>query len=288
MRKSTALLSVLLISICSCVSLHAQTTPYDEWCERAAAAIEADSLVQAERYIRQALRQDPSNPQNALLFSNLGTIQRKLYQYNDALESYDLALSIAPRNIPILLNRAALCMEMNNYEQARIDYSLVLDLQPANREALLMRAYIYRQERDYRAARVDYDSLLKHIPQDFEGRLGLAMLEQKEKKYDAALSLLTRMIDEKIERTSLLTSLQHALVYVARAGVKKDMGQNESALMDLNEAIRLNSSLAEAYLVRGQIYLLLHKKELARNDFGQASSLGIPMQEIRSWMEQCK
>ena len=287
MKKSAARLFVVLISICFPVFIHAQTA-YNEWCERAAAAIEADSLVPAQEYIRQALRQDPSNPQNALLFSNLGTIQRKLYKYNDALESYNLALNIAPRNVPILLNRAALCMELGNYEQARIDYSLFLDLQPANREALLMRAYIYRQENDYRAARADYDSLLRYIPQDFEGRLGLAMLEQKEKKYDAALSLLTRMIDEKIEGTSLLTSPQHALVYAARAGVKKDMGENESALIDLNEAIRLNSSLSEAYLVRGQIYLLLHNKESARNDFKQALSLGIPMQEIRIWMEQCK
>ncbi len=280
--------AIIAVCIClsACMQLGAQT--YEEWCDRAASAIGHDSLPQAEVFIRKALAKDPANPHNALLFSNLGYIQRSERKYQEALRSYELALNIAPRNVPILLNRAALCMELGDYDQAQVDYSLVLDLQPANREALLMRAYIHRQRNDYRSARADYDSLLSHTPQDFEGRLGLAMLEQKEKHYDAASALLTRMIDEKAEGTSLLTSSQHAVVYVARAGVEKDKGNNDRALTDLNEAIRLDANLSEAYLVRGQIYLLQQKKELARQDFERAASLGIPMAELSSWLKQCK
>ena len=282
MKRAGLILGVLMMA----VRLSAQT--YEEWCDRALSAIEHDSLPQAEQYIREALKRDPANARNALLFSNLGLIQRSQHKYDEALESYNFALSMAPRNVVILLNRAALCMELGKYKQAKVDYSLVLDLQLANREALLMRAYIYRQEKDYRSARADYDTLLTHIPQDFEGRLGLAMLEQKDKKYDVALALLTRMIDEKAEGTSLLTSSRHAVVYVARAGVEKELGNNDRALMDLNEAIRLDASLSEAYLVRGQIYLLQQQKNLARRDFEQAAALGIPMSEIGSWLEQCR
>lgn len=277
---------VILFGLVIATSLSAQT--YAEWCDRALSAIAHDSLPQAEHYIRQALKQDPANSHNALLFSNLGHIQHSQHKYDEALESYNLALGIAPRNVPILLNRAALCMELGKYGQAQADYSLVLDLQPGNREALLMRAYVYRQRNDYHSARADYDTLLKHIPQDFEGRLGLAMLEQKEKKYDASLALLTRMVDEKAEGSSLLTSSQHAVVYVARAGVEKERGNNDRALMDLDEAIRLDASLAEAYLARGQIYLLQKKKDFARQDFERAVALGIPMVEMRGWLEQCK
>lgn len=268
------------------VGLSAQT--YEEWCERASAAIEQDSLPQAEAYIRRALEQDPANPHNALLFSNLGIVQRALHKYEDALNSYDLALNMAPRNVSILLNRAALCLELGKNGQALADYSLVIDLQPENREALLMRAYIYGQQRDYRLARADYDSLLKHVPQDFEGRLGLAMLNQKEKKYEAALSLLTDMVEEKVAGTSLLTASRHAVVYVARAGVEKDMGHLERALMDLNEAIRLDASRAEAYLVRGQIYLSEKEKKLALRDFEKAASLGIPVAELEGLIRQCR
>lgn len=102
---------------------------YQELADRAIACTEQDSLAQAENYIRQALKLEPANPHNALLFSNLGTIQRRQRDYDQALESYTYALNIAPRAVPILLNRAALNLEMGRNEQARVDYSLVLDLE---------------------------------------------------------------------------------------------------------------------------------------------------------------
>ena len=66
---------------------------------------------------------------NALLFSNLGTIQRWQHRYEQALDSYTLALNIAPRAIPALMNRAALYLELGKDDLARIDYSLVLDIE---------------------------------------------------------------------------------------------------------------------------------------------------------------
>lgn len=116
-----------LIYIIGVTSVFSQT--YQELSDRAIVCTEQDSLAQAENYIRQALKLEPANPHNALLFSNLGTIQRRQRDYDQALESYTYALNIAPRAVPILLNRAALNLEMGRNEQARVDYSLVLDLE---------------------------------------------------------------------------------------------------------------------------------------------------------------
>lgn len=261
---------------------------YDELCAKAMDAVEADSLPEAEAYLRQALKLDPANARNALLFSNLGSIQQRLGKNEMALESYSFALNIAPRNVTILLNRAALYLELGKGEQACADYSLVLDLQPQNREALSMRAYIYSLQRNNKAARADYDSLLKHYPTDFSGRLGLATLMQKEKQYDSSLALLNVMISEKGNGTSLLTASQHAVLYIARAGVERDMGHDDMALVDLEEAIRLDGMRAEAYLMRGQIYLAQEKKGLAKRDFEKCISLGIPMSDMRELLQQCK
>ena len=162
---------------------------YQELSERAVAATEQDSLSLAEKYIEQALKMEPANPHNALLFSNLGTIQRWQHRYEQALDSYTLALNIAPRAIPALMNRAALYLELGKDDLARIDYSLVLDIESDNQEALLMRAYIYMRQRNYNFAKSDYERLLKLAPRSYNGRLGLATLEQKEGKYEAALSI---------------------------------------------------------------------------------------------------
>ena len=188
---------------------------YEELSERAATATEQDSLTQAEGYIRQALKLEPANPHNALLFSNLGIIQQRRQQYEQALESYTLALNIAPRAVPVLLNRAALYLELGKEDLARIDYSLVLDMDKDNQEALLMGAYAYMQQRNYKSARADYEHLLKIVPQSYNGQLGLAMLEQKEKKYEAALSILNSMLAGKEVSSAVLTASQTAVLYTA-------------------------------------------------------------------------
>lgn len=278
---------MLSFVMCGVLAFPASAQTYQELSERAVAAAEQDSLELAKQYIGQAMRTEPANPHNALLYSNLGTIQRRQHQYEQALESYTMALNIAPRAVPILMNRAALYLELGKGELARIDYSLVLDLEKDNQEALLMRAYIYMNRRDYKFARADYEHLLKLAPQSYNGRLGLATLERKEGKYDAALVLLNAMLAGQEEATGLSAS-QRAVLYVARAGVEQEMKHTDLALLDLEEAVRLDASQPEAYLMRGQIYLSQKKKNLARRDFEKAVSLGIPQADVRELLQRCR
>lgn len=260
---------------------------YQELSERAFFATEQDSLELAKLYIEQAMKAEPANPHNALLFSNLGTIQRCQHQYEQALESYTMALNIAPRAVPVLMNRATLYFELGKEDLAKIDYSLVLDLEKDHQEALLMRAYIYMNQRNYKFARADYEHLLKLVPQSYNGRLGLATLEQKEGNRDAALAILNAMLAEQ-EGTVVLTASQRAVLYVARAGVEQEMNQADLAFLDLEEAVKQDPSQAEAYLMRGQIYLLQKKKGLAKRDFEKAAALGVPQAEVRELLRQCK
>ena len=278
---------ILSVFVWSTMMAPAFSQTYQELSERAVAATEQDSLELSKQYIGQAMRTEPANPHNALLYSNLGTIQRRQHQYEQALESYTMALNIAPRAVPILMNRAALYLELGKGELARIDYSLVLDLEKDNQEALLMRAYIYMNRRDYKFARADYEHLLRLAPQSYNGRLGLATLERKEGKYDAALALLNAMLAGQEETTGLSAS-QRALLYVARAGVEQEMKHADLALLDLEEAVKLDASQPEAYLMRGQIYLSQKKKNLARRDFEKAVSLGIPQADVRELLQQCR
>ena len=60
------------------------------------------------------------------------------------------------------------------------------------------------------------------------------------------------------------------------------------ALVDLEEAIRLKPSSADAYLLRGNIYLTQKKKALAKTDFEKAISLGIPPADLHEQLKQCK
>ena len=247
---------IIALLFCFPVALSAQT--YQQLSEKAIECIEKDSFHRAEELLLQALKLEPKNAKNALLFSNLGLVQRRLGEYDKALESYSFALNFAPLAVPILLDRAAIYMETGRTDRAYTDYCRVLDEDKQNKEALLMRAYIYILRRDYPAARIDYNRLLELDPQSYSGRLGLATLEQKEEKFRESLDILNKMIVETPEDATL---------YVARADVEREMKHEDLALVDLEEAIRLNASLADAYLLRGNIYLMQKKKALAKADF---------------------
>ena len=97
-----------------------------------------------------------------------------------------------------------------------------------------------------------------------------------------------KMIAEKGGESTRLTTQQYAVLYVARAGVEQDMKHVDLAMMDLEEAIKLDPSQTEAYLIRGQIYLSQKKKELAKRDFEKAISLGVPQGDLRDLLLQCK
>ena len=154
--------------------------------------------------------------------------------------------------------------------------------------AQVLKKIFYNSVAELRFAKSDYERLLKLAPRSYNGRLGLATLEQKEGKYEAALSILNAMIAEKGGESIRLTTQQYAVLYVARAGVEQDMKHVDLAMMDLEEAIKLDPSQTEAYLIRGQIYLSQKKKELAKRDFEKAISLGVPQGDLRELLLQCK
>ena len=101
-------------------------------------------------------------------------------------------------------------------------------------------------------------------------------------------AILDGMVEEKSEGTSLQTAPAHAVVYVARAGVQQELGNLPMALMDLEEAIRLDPLRYEAYLVRGQIRLSRGEKKEARADFEKAVELGLPAEEAADLLARCR
>ena len=251
-----------IIFTCFCAfNTWAQT--YDDFVEKSLNAIEADSLLAAENYIRQAIEAEPDNPINAMLLSNLGTIQRRRQQYEQALDSYTQALHITPNSIPILLNRATVYLELSKNGLAKQDYSAVIALRPNHEEALLMRAYILMNQKNYEDAKKDYETLLQNNPLHFNAKLGLATLLQKMAHYDEAHIILTGMITQASDEDNV-DKRQLAMLYVARAGVENDLKHVEQALLDLELAIKLDKNFSDAHLLRGQIYLALKRGSLAK------------------------
>lgn len=256
-----------------------QAQTYDQLAARAVEAAERDSLELSEKLFKEALKLEPANMRNSMLFSNLGTVQHRLGKIDKAIESYTLGLNLAPYSVTILLNRAALYLEKNLYEKAYLDYCNVIDIDRKNQEALLYRAYIYMQRRDYKEARIDYNTLLQEEPKNKMGRLGMALLNQKELKFREALEEFNRMITDYPNDASLLK---------ARANLEIEMNTPDLALLDLESAAKLSPKDAEIYVMCGEIYLSQKKKREAYVAFEKAIELGVPRPELQDKLKASK
>ena len=259
------------------LQLFAQT--YDELINHAMDAIEKDSLYQAEGYLKKALQLEPANMRNALLFSNLGTVQRRMGRNKEALESYSLALNLTPYSITMLLNRASLYLEMDYLDKAYVDYCNVIDLDAKNTEALQFRAYIYMRRRQYQEAKNDYQSLLETLPDDKTARIGMAMVNQKMQRYREALEEFNRLIVDYPKDVSLLK---------ARVELEVDMNTLDLALLDLENAVRMAPNDAELYVMCGEIYLAQGRKREAYVAFEKAVELGIPRPQLQDQLKASK
>ena len=267
----------ILLLCCSCFQLSAQT--YDELITRAMDAVEKDSLYQAEQWFKEALRLEPSNMRNALLFSNLGTIQRRMGKNDDAVESYSLALNLTPYSVTMLLNRASLYLEMDYLDKAYVDYCNVIDLDDKNQEALRFRAYIYMRRRQYQDARNDYQRLLEAIPGEKTARIGMAMANQKLNRHRESLEEFNRLIVDYPKDASLLK---------ARAELEIVMNSLEMALLDLEHAAKLDPNDADIYIMCGEIYLAQGKKREAYAVFEKAIELGVPRPLLEDRLKESK
>ena len=259
------------------ITLEAQS--YTEVAAQAMQAVEQNELVEAEVLFKKALQLEPANVRNALLFSNLGTVQRRMNRVDEATESYSLALNITPYAIPILLDRGSLYLERKLFSKAYVDYCQVLDVDRLNEEALLYRAYIYVQRREYAEAQIDYKTLLTVEPNHKMAAMGLAWLLQKWNRQREAL--------EEYNRLQLVYP-EDASILLAKAHLEVDMNSPDLALLTLEVASKLTPDDADIYLIRGDIYLLQKKKRTAKEAYEKAIALGVPRSELQECLKACK
>ena len=200
----------LTLGLCLAATVcQAQVSDYRTYVRRALESMSADSTEKAERLFREAMRIEPAQRSNAMIYYQIGRMQEHRGKPEKALESYTMGLNVAPHVLPLRMARAKLYMQLGNKEKALVDYSDVLDWKADEQEALFMRAYIYTGQRLYRRARADYEALLKLNPAHEEARIGLVLLNEKDNRPREAMEQINAMV---------AAAPDHAVLYAVRAG----------------------------------------------------------------------
>lgn len=273
MNKYFSIVSFFLISFFS----SAQT--YEELVSKSLDYLDAKEYAAAEMTLKEAMRKEPANEGNILLLANLGTIQRKLGKSEEALISYNSALSKYPNNIFVLQNRAALYCEVDSLKAAMRDYNIILSIDEKNIEALYRRGLIFMSEKNQLAAENDFEQILVIDPDNFLALNGLAF----------ALKSRGEWIEAEEKYTDLIfKNKNQAEFYVNRAECYLQLNKKGRAKSDLDKAQQLGYNDPLLYILKGQLDIHQFDKFSAKQNFEKALEMGANKEIIKQYLLLCK
>jgi tetratricopeptide (TPR) repeat protein len=270
---------ISIAAVISLISLIANAQTYEDFVSAGNNAAAHDSLSKAEQLYKSALRLAPQDYRNPLVYNNLAKVQQAQGLNDRALTSYELALNLAPQNVPILMNRANLYLLLGNQSKALIDYRKVIDVDPNNTDALQYIGYIFTKQHEFAKAKIHYERLLTIDPENYAGQLGVAILFQECGKPGDALARLTLLSEKYPDK---------AEIYSVKAEIEAEAQQPELAIMDLNKAISLEPNNKNFVLTRGFLHYNQKNYRLAKQDFEHAIELGVPRGQLKKELKECK
>ena len=279
------LISILLvIGAYSVISLPAfaqndSISTYDGWITASFDALDEDNNQLAEQCLKNAMRLEPANPQNGLLFVNLGTIQRRLGKLQDAEISYTCAISLLDENTVAYSTRASLYAEIEQYQKAIDDYSVVISRNPEDEDALYERALCRLMNSDTIGARLDLETIDKFNPKSAKSRLGMAMVYKAMGENAMAVELYDALIKANPKSWSLLRDRAEVYFFSKRLG---------AAMLDIDKSIQMNGRDPLSYFLRAKIRWAKGDREYARRDLNRAIELGLPQSAAADLIEKMK
>lgn len=263
--------SILAHNICS--------QSYEDYVDKAMNFINKDDFNSAEKELLAALRLEPANPSNTMLLVNLGTVQRRLKKYGDALNNYNAAISKYPFEPVLLHSRAALYCEIDSLQDALKDYNTILLYKSDDMEALSQRSLIYINAKEYDKAQADLKKLVDFDKNNLPARKNIALTLKLQKKWQDAEELYTDLIYEN--RTD-------GELYYNRAECYLNMNKLAKTRRDLEKAVEFGYTDDLFYILRGRLKLEQYDKRGAREDFLKARESGANKEIIDDFLLQCK
>lgn len=215
-----------------------------------------------------------------LVILGLSTTQAQTTkEMRDSLKAAARELSFHPDSVDLMLKKASWNLQLGEWTYAKDEYDKALSLQPTNIAALYYRAYVNERLNRYHFARLDYEHLLTLVPGNFEAQLGLALLNQKDNRFTQAMDQINSLVNQYPDS---------ALAYAARGGMERERKMYELAIYDYGEAIKRDSRNVDYRVNRIDLYLILGRREEAREDLDSLVRMGVPRPSLSAFYNRLK
>lgn len=251
------------------------TSEYYNYIDSAQIHIKGQDWAKAEYFLRNAIKADPTNHNNSLILSNIGTIQRYQGKVTQAIKNYSLALDMTPNSVTILLNRAAAYMTIDSIELSRKDYARVAELDLSNTESRYNLGIISIQRRDYKKAEDLFMEITKISPNSALAQEGLGKLNEVNGNYAKAVDHYSKIIKVR-PSTSILANRAHCYLMMKRLNDAED---------DIRSGLQIDSNDGYLYLLRALLNKLRFNTEDMGRDIKLAEQHGISAAEVKELLK---
>jgi len=272
------LLPTLLSLACMAFSseICASSPRYIELADSADNYIKRERWSDAENVIIKALRLEPGNFSNALLLSNLGVVRTNMGKMKEALEAFELGLSVAPHSSVIRTNRARTRLFIGDYEGALTDLDETLRIDSVQEWALQMRGLLLLGKNETEKAKKDFNTLARLYPDNSTSMSGLARVAEREGNFTNALRLYDEaiIIDDNPETR------------FSRILLKIKMEKYSDASEDISKSMQKYPEHPDFYLARGYLHRLNYRNQEARIDKKIALDKGADPQFVEQFIPE--
>ena len=221
--------------------------------------------IEAEACLRRAIVSDPTNPNNALLLSNIATMQRYRGQLAQAVKNYTLSLDIAPNAVTVLLNRAALYVQMDRMRLAQRDYMRVRELDAYDTGSRYSLGMMAVDSRDFKQAEDYFNEVRRINPNSGLYSEGMGMLQKAAGNYARAANYLSDVIKVRPNPTLLAN----------RADCYLTMKRLNDAEEDIRNALAANPDDGYLYVLRAKLNKLRFNYDDMNRDLKLAVDHGV-------------
>ena len=188
------------------------------------------------------------NPNIAEVYCNRGVVFNEFKRFDEAVFSYDQAISLNPNIAEAYYNRGVALNELKRFDEAILSYHQAISLKPDYAEAYCNRGVALENLKRFDEALLNHDCAISLNPNIAESYSNRGIVLNKLQRFDEAMLSYNQAIALKPD---------YAESYANRASTLVDRKQFNEALVDCDYAIALDSNCAKSYWNKSWIKLSL-------------------------------
>ncbi len=203
-------------------------------------------------------------PENYQYYNGKIQLLFELQQYEPALHAINEAEKLKAIDDTLLVSKGAVYFKLDSIALSVVCMKKATVINPENTQAWKSLVVLYGLQHKEKEAGIIIDKQLEIHPLDTFFLQSRIFYAKRNGKNNIALQ----------DMATLLTIRPDFDIYISRAHILRGMGQYAAAAADYGKAAELNPGDSSAWLYRGDCYDLLGKKTLACADWKKACSLG--------------